>query len=217
MAGIALEQPQVCSSRVRVVSEIAVAYALLECALWSRRPAQLWWGITMLVAVVLLTAFSRRSLRDLGLTAHGIECGMIVVPFTMVAGAALLALGWSFGWVHPIALSARWFGAGYIVWAFVQQFMAQSFYFVRFEELFGSRRAVWISAALFSLAHVPNPILVPATFIGGLGFSAAFRRWRNLYPIWVAHAALGICISATFPVWWTHQMRVGLGYLLLHR
>jgi hypothetical protein len=216
MAGIALGQPEICSSRARVFSEVVLAYALLEFALWTRQPAQLWWGIAMLAVVVLLTIMGRHTLRDLGLTTRGIECAMIVVPFTMVAGCALLAIGWSFGWVHPVRLSARWFGTGYIVWAFVQQFMAQSFYFVRFEELVGSRRAVWLSAALFSLSHIPNPVLLPATFIGGLAFSAAFRRWRNLYPIWVAHAAMGICISATFPVWWTHQMRVGLGYFLLH-
>lgn len=216
MAGIALEQPQAASSRVRVAGEVVMAYALLECALWSRRPAQLWWGIAMLAVVVLFTILSRRSLRELGLTAQGIECAMIVVPFTLVGCSALLAIGWSYGWVHPVALSARWFGAGYIIWALVQQFMAQSFYFVRFEELFGSKRALWISAVLFSLAHIPNPVLVPATLIGGLGFTAAFKRWRNLYPIWVAHAALGICLSATFPIWWTHQMRVGLGYFLLH-
>ena len=61
MAGIALEQPEISSSRVRVVSEVVLAYALLECALWTRRPAQLWWGIAMLAAVVLLSAFSRRN------------------------------------------------------------------------------------------------------------------------------------------------------------
>jgi membrane protease YdiL (CAAX protease family) len=216
MAGIALEHPEVCTSRARATAEVVIAYALLEAALWSRRPAQLWWGIAMLVAVVLLSLFGRRSLRDLGLTMRGMECAMIVIPFTFVAGAAMLAIGWSYGWVHPIALSSRWFGLGYIIWAFVQQFMAQSFYFVRFEELFGSRRAVWISAALFSLAHIPNPVLLPATFVGGLGFSYAFCRWRNIYPIWLAHAALGMCVSAAFPVWWTHQMRVGLGYFLLH-
>ncbi|HKD93023.1 MAG TPA: CPBP family intramembrane glutamic endopeptidase [Terriglobales bacterium] len=216
MATIALDQPRRDAGRLRVIAEIAIPYGLLEIALWSRRPAQLWWGIAMLVVVALLTLASRRSLRDLGLSRHGIECAIIVFPVTLAACALLLLTGWVFGWAHTIPISSRLFGAGYIVWAFVQQFMAQSFYYLRFEELFGSKRAVWVSALLFSLAHVPNPVLMPATFIGGLGFSEAFRRWRNLYPIWLAHAALGICVSATFPVLWTHQMRVGLGYFLLH-
>lgn len=200
--------------RLRLWGEILLAYALLEFALWSVRPAQIWWGAAMLAAFVLFTVIGGRSAQQLGLTRHGIRCASIVLPFTLAACAVLLGAGWVFGWTHPIGL-ARGRGTGYIAWAFVQQFMAQSYFFVRFEELFGSRRAVWISALLFSLAHIPNPILLPATLIGGLGFSEAFRRWRNLYPIWMAHAALGISVAAAFPNAWTHQMRVGLGYFLL--
>jgi len=95
--------------------------------------------------------------------------------------------------------------------------MAQSFFFVRFEEWLGGKRAVWVNAALFSAAHIPNPVLLPATFLGGLGFSEAFRRWRNVYPIWIAHAMLGMCIAAAFPTAWTHSMRVGISYLLWKR
>lgn len=204
------------TNRARLIAEVGAVYALLECALWSRKPVQTGWGVAMLAAVMILAVLGRRSPRVLGLSTYGIHCALIVLPATLAACAALLGLGWIFGWAHPIALSPRLHGAEYVVWAFVQQLMAQSFFFVRFEDLLGSKRAVWVSALLFSLAHIPNPVLLPASFVGGLGFSEAFRRWRNLYPIWLAHAALGMTVAAAFPNAWTHQMRVGIGYFLLH-
>lgn len=207
--------PQRKVTRGRLIAEIVVAYTLLELALWSRRPLQLWLGIAMLAVILVLTILREPGFRRLGLTYHGFRCAVFILPATLVAGGVLLAVGWTFGLAHPIGVSSRWHGAGYIVWAFIQQFMAQSFYFVRFEELLGSKRAVVVSALLFSLAHIPNPVLLPATFLGGLAFCETFRRWRNLYPIWLSHATLGMCVAASFPLAWTHQMRVGVGYLLL--
>ncbi|HZU21319.1 MAG TPA: CPBP family intramembrane glutamic endopeptidase, partial [Terriglobales bacterium] len=192
MAEGALHGRRSTHSRAGVLAEVALCFALLECALWTRRPAQTWWGVAMLTLVAIFTLVGRRSARRLGLTVRGLKSALLVLPLAALACCALLLLGWSCGWLHPLFISSRLRGAGYILWALVQQFMAQSFYFVRFEELMPSRRAVWVSALLFSLAHIPNPVLLPATFLGGLGFSEAFRRWRNLYPIWVAHAALGM-------------------------
>ncbi|PYV85471.1 MAG: CAAX protease family protein, partial [Acidobacteria bacterium] len=41
-------------------------------------------------------------------------------------------------------------------------------------------------------------------------------RWRNLYPIGIIHAALGLTIAFSFPDRWLHHMRVGIGFLV-HR
>jgi len=40
-----------------------------------------------------------------------------------------------------------------------------------------------------------------------------FLRYRNLYPLAMAHAILGITIAITIPGAVDHNMRVGLGYL----
>jgi hypothetical protein len=44
-------------------------------------------------------------------------------------------------------------------------------------------------------------------------------RYRNLYPLMMAHAILGITVALTVPGPVVHNMRVGLGYLtyLPHR
>ena len=102
---------------------------------------------------------------------------------------------------------------GYFLWALVQEFLLQSFFFTRCEDLFGGATAVWVSATLFAAAHLPNPILTTFTFIGALFFCEMFRRYRSIYPIAVVHAALGLTVAVTMPDSLLHHMRVGMGYL----
>jgi membrane protease YdiL (CAAX protease family) len=102
---------------------------------------------------------------------------------------------------------------GYLFWALQQELMLQSFFFNRLERALGSGKAVWVAAGLFALAHLPNPVLVPATLIGGLVFCKLFRRYRNIYTLVVAQTILGICFAATVPNTVHHHMRVGIGYL----
>ena len=68
-------------------------------------------------------------------------------------------------------------------------------------------------AGIFSLAHLPSPILTVATLVFGLAACTLFLRYRNLYPLAITHAILGICIAICLPGPVTHNMRVGLGYL----
>jgi membrane protease YdiL (CAAX protease family) len=102
---------------------------------------------------------------------------------------------------------------GYLLWALMQEFILQSFFFTRCEELYGSSAAVWMAATLFSAVHLPSPVLTAATLIGALFFCEMFRRYRSLYPIAIVHAILGITIALTVPDSLLHHMRVGIGYL----
>jgi membrane protease YdiL (CAAX protease family) len=102
------------------------------------------------------------------------------------------------------------------VWAMTQQFMLQSFFFVRLEAALGSRQAVWAAALLFALPHIPNSLLTLLSFLGAASFGEMFRRYRNLYPLGAIHAVLGLTIAASFPDCILHHMRVGLGYLMYH-
>ena len=87
-----------------------------------------------------------------------------------------------------------------LIWAFAQQFLAQSFFFLHFEYLLRSgRRAVLATALLFASAHIPNPVLVPVTLAGGLILSEMFRRNRTLYPLAVAHALVALALAISVP------------------
>jgi membrane protease YdiL (CAAX protease family) len=76
-----------------------------------------------------------------------------------------------------------------------------------------NKAAAFATAGLFALAHLPNPILTPVTLIWGFAACLIFLRYRNLYPLGMAHAIFGITIAITVPGPVVHNMRVGLGYL----
>jgi len=67
---------------------------------------------------------------------------------------------------------------------------------------------------LFAAPHVPSPLLTGLSLIGGLLFCEMFRRYRNIFPLGLIHAAIGLTIAASLPDSLLHHMRVGLGYLL---
>jgi membrane protease YdiL (CAAX protease family) len=202
---------------LRPLSEIAIVYALLEAALWSERPQQYWWALATLFTVVVLTALGGRSPNQLGIGLRGLGRAWRVIPIAMLAGALLLGLAIVIGTLHPLNRSTVpvMRGSAYAIWSLVQEFLAQSFFFVRLEQTMTRRRAVIANAAIFAVAHIPNPILMPATFLVGLAFTEAFRRYRNIYPIAVAHAMLGLSLAATIPYSWPHHMKVGIAYFLI--
>jgi membrane protease YdiL (CAAX protease family) len=104
----------------------------------------------------------------------------------------------------------------YSLWAFVQQFILQSFFFVRMETLLGSRKAVFATTVLFALAHLPNAMLTTVTVVAGVFFCETFRRYRNIFPLGAVHALLGLTLAASFSDSLLHHMRVGIGYFLLY-
>ena len=117
---------------------------------------------------------------------------------------------------HPIPANTDWPKLNnlwpYVVWAVGQQFLLQSYFYVRFEQLLGGRAAVAVSSVLFALLHLPNLPLTGLTLVGGLFFTEMFRMYRSLYPLAIAHALMGIAIAYSFPDSLMHHMRVGLSY-----
>lgn len=162
---------------------------------------------------MLVIAFVGRSTsREMGLAQPLAGAGKI-----LLVGAVLCGSTWSAGYAlrfigpsYPIPWARSW---QYAIWALVQQFILQSIFFVRLESLVGGRRAAAWTASLYAAAHIPNPVLTLLSFSGGLLFCELFRRWRNLFPLGIIHAAVGFTIAASLPDKWLHHMRVGIGYL----
>lgn len=195
--------------------EVVVAYGLVQGALWSEGDARWWWAIAAAVWIVGITIVHRTRLRQLGLGVQGFFGSLWIVGAAAIIGAAILYGAYLAGTLHPYVLHRTLAAAafGYLIWTFQQQFMVQSFFFLRLERLLGSGGAAWAAAALFSLAHIPNPVLVPATFVAGVVFCQLFRRYRSIYALAVAQAILGMCLAAAVPSALHHHMRVGIGYL----
>lgn len=196
--------------------QLIVAYVFMERALWSSRLAyRNKWVFITAATILVFVVVDRPSLQRLGLgLPTGFGAGLILVASLAAAVILVFAVRGAGGQIpaNPTWPSLR-LAWQYVVWALVQEFMLQSFFFTRCEQLFGSKAAVWIAAALFAAAHLPSPILTTFTLVGGLFFCEVFRRYRSIYPIGIVHAVLGLTIAMTMPDSVLHHMRVGIGYL----
>src|SRR5262249_43987840 len=75
-----------------------------------------------------------------------------------------------------------------------------------------SGQVAWASAAVFAVFHIPNPILVPVTFFGGYILTRVFIAHRNLVPLAISQAVIGLMLSLVLPAGWHHGLRVGHVY-----
>ena len=194
---------------------IVVAYALLEWALWSsNRQVQETASLIFISWVLLTTAAQRPSLRELGLGLTGIRGAAIAIPIALFAAGLILLASWRLGALRPLYGSRPLAHAlGYALWSMIQEFILNSYFFLTLEELLPRTRDAAIAAVLlFTLAHIPNPVLLAGTFLLSSVFVALFRRYRNIYPLGIAHAILGLTLAIAFPDSLLRHMRVGIGY-----
>lgn len=175
------------------------------------------WTMLASISILLFTLGSGHSVRELGLAppsvrgtawilAGGVALATAIVLTSLLLGHQAAAIHWP----HAHGL---W---QYTIWAVVQQFILQSFFYVRLESALGGRPAVLATAVLFAAAHIPSPVLMGATLLGGLFFCEMFRRHRSILPLGMVHALLGLTMAATFSDATLHHMRVGIGYLHYH-
>lgn len=204
---------------VRDLAEIFVTYGLILLVIWTPRPMQRWFYIAALAWVVVSFSFSYAGWKELGFRAAGFRRSLWVVGVAVMVAAVAVALAARLHTLHEPHGPAGWVRsfAGYAVWSLVQQLLLQGYFLLRLQRLLPGRVAPVIAAAgLFATAHLPNPILTPATLVWGLVACMVFVRFRNIYPLAMAHAIFGICIAITVPAPVVRNMRVGLGYVRYH-
>jgi len=196
--------------------QVLLVYASLEGALWTSGALQAVFTAVTLALALSWTLSERAFWPDLGLDPASIRRGWWIAPIGAVVAGLIVLAAWRWHTLRPPAPSPPIYFDLLLslIWALAQQFLLQSFFFLRLEQLLdGGRRAVIAAALLFSSAHVPNPVLVPVTLAGGVILSEAFRRYRTLYLLAVAHALVALCLAVSIPEPVLHNMRVGIAYL----
>lgn len=136
------------------------------------------------------------------------------VVFAIFAGG-LLGIGLALGQPRHIpehvgTLRHLW---TYFAFCLLQQVALNSFLNNRVMSLV-TRRGVssLVAGLIFAGLHWPNPVLVPATLIGGVAMAWLFARNRNIIPLAIGQAILGSMIWWAFPPTWHHFLRVGPGF-----
>jgi membrane protease YdiL (CAAX protease family) len=210
-------QPSHFQSRRFALSAIAVGYVFIECALWTRGRTQLAWSLVAAFWIVWTTLRQKRTAQQLGIGARGLLPSLWVIPAATGVALLMAFAGKVAGTLHGLygPNPVVYHSVGYAIWAILQEFILQSFFYVNVEQLAGNRLlSTLIAAVLFAAAHSPNPLLVSATLVLGLCFTQLFRRYRNIYALGIAHGLLGLALAVSVSDDVSRHMRVGLGYLL---
>jgi hypothetical protein len=127
----------------------------------------------------------------------------------MVGGAAAITGCFIEG--RPLHLLYR--GSLYFLWCILQQFLIQNMVYRRLRDVAGPTWSNCISTGvLFSAAHVPNPVLVPATLVWGALSARMFEQRPNIVAIALLQTFLSALLLWLTPEDWSHQFRVGPGY-----
>lgn len=198
------------------ILELLIGYGLILAVIWTPRPLQHWLYFLALGWFAVSIALSFEGWNAMGCCVTGFWRSSWVVGVALVMAAIATIFASSYHTLHHPGSPVQWvrsFG-GYTVWALMQQLLLQGYFLARLMRLLPSANlAAALTASVFSIAHLPNPILTPLTLIWGLTACLVFIRSRNVYPLAIAHAIFGISVAITIPGPLIHNMRVGLGYL----
>ena len=137
---------------------------------------------------------------------------LLLLP-TVVAVALILMGSWLFSgsdfFVKPFR--SRFLFVPF--WALFQQYALQGFINRRAQIVLGQGlKSVLLVAFLFSITHLPNPLLAGITFVGGLIWAAAYQRQPNLFALALSHSLASVTLALTVPRNLIDSLRVGFKY-----
>jgi membrane protease YdiL (CAAX protease family) len=196
--------------------EVLLAYAAILYYIWHWQFTHPLVWIVLFTAMLLTHAWHRDTFRTLGLSRAELRASaQIVLTFAVVLSVPLLVYGFARHRLVPITPNRHALESflAYGVWCVFQQYLAQSYFHNRLMAIISNRHVSSILIGImFGAAHIPNPVLMIATGIGGFIFAEIFARHRNIWPLALAQAVGGFLLAAVFPDTILHHMRVGPGY-----
>ncbi len=207
-------------TRRRALLELALSYTFILLVIWTPYPWQRIFYIAAVITLAAILAFSFQSCDKLGIRRTNLLRSLWIAILALILAAIIIVVAAPLHTLRaPHSVSsfiARYWG--YALWAFVQQILLQDLFLRRLLIPIPSNPCVAALAAavLFASAHLPNPILTPITLFWGFLSCLLFLHYRNIIPLAIAHAALGITLAITIPSPLIHNMRVGLGFLHYH-
>jgi Type II CAAX prenyl endopeptidase Rce1-like len=199
-----------------ILLELGLIYSLVQIYIW--RWQHTWPETVWLILLLLLAShlWHRDTLRGLGFRIDNLfsatrEACWAAIPLLLLL--VLIGILSDRLWTIPI----RWESAAptlrYALWGTFQQYGLQGYFHNRLSKVISA--PVWsstINAILFMSFHLPNPVLMVFTLVGGFACSMLFLQSRNLFVLGVFHGAIGLLLSNVFPREWLPNMRVGPGY-----
>jgi hypothetical protein len=146
--------------------------------------------------------------RDGGLATGAAPAWAASLKFTLIGACGLGAVAWLTGhWQLPGGQRV----ALYVPFVALQQAVLLGFLWPRLRDL-APKHALWMTAALFALAHAPNFALMLLSMLGAWWWLTLYRRHRAWLPILASHYLLGLLAISGLPPAILYSAEVGLRY-----
>lgn len=180
-------------------------------------PGKIIAAIPVLLAMLFML-FSHREhgegLREIGFRPNNFAAGLrLVLLPTLIAVVLIVLINW---WIRKgeFALAPfRFRFLGIYFWALFQQYALQGFINRRAQLALGKGiKSILLVAVVFSVLHLPNPLLTSITFVGGLVWAAIYQRQPNLFALALSHTIVSITLALTLSQDLFYNLRVGFKY-----
>jgi len=215
------DKPQRAAVSRRPLIELTSLILLVETIMWlvpfAPNPRLAYAGVALLLAlfVAVSSLTDRASARDIGLRFDNLFLVLKrTAPFLAVFVLLVVAIGLEFG---TLRFGRKFFSMLIFVplWALVQQYLLFVFIGRRLRAILGDGpRSIAITATLFSLLHLPNPVLTVVCAAGGYIWAREYQREPNLFANALTHTIASAFLANSLPGWLLKNMVVGYNYFL---
>lgn len=138
-------------------------------------------------------------------------CSWLILPTALVVLLAV-AVVW---FTQNSIVVAPWRNRFLLLplWALFQQYVLNGFINRRAQLALGKgTKSIVLVAVIFSLLHLPNPLLCILTFVGGLVWAAVYQCQPNLFALALSHALASVTLALTVSPKLLDSLRVGFKY-----
>ena len=200
-----------------ILLELASLYFLVQMYIWRWQYTSAKSGVWLILLLLFAShIWHRDTFRGVGFRFDNFfpaakEACWAGIPLLLL----LVLIGILSGrlWAIPMRWESTASALKYTLWGTFQQYGLQGYFHNRLSKVIS--QPLWsssVNAILFMSFHIPNPVLMISTLIGGFACSMLFLQSRNLFVLGMFHGAIGLLLSNVFPREWLPNMRVGPGY-----